>query len=163
MSKRSEPGGAGSQAPFPDNLRDSAEQIWLAGLGAFNKAQEEGSKMFDALVQEGLARQRKAQTEAGEKFADASQRVSSMAQEFSSRAAGQWDKLEGLFEERVARALHRLGMPTAHDVQVLSDRLAALEKRTRSGATRSAPAKKAASTAKKAPARKRTTLHKTGG
>ena len=34
-------------------VKDSAQQIWLAGLGAFAKAQEEGSKVFDALVKEG--------------------------------------------------------------------------------------------------------------
>jgi len=34
-------------------IRESANQIWLAGLGAFSKAQQEGSKMFEALVAEG--------------------------------------------------------------------------------------------------------------
>lgn len=34
-------------------IRDSANQIWLAGLGAFSKAQQEGVEMFEALVAEG--------------------------------------------------------------------------------------------------------------
>ena len=34
-------------------VRDSAQQIWLAGLGAFSKTQEEGAKVFDSLVKEG--------------------------------------------------------------------------------------------------------------
>jgi poly(hydroxyalkanoate) granule-associated protein len=144
-----------SQAPLQDNLKDSAHQIWLAGLGAFNKAQEEGSKMFDALVQEGLSMQRKAQSTAEEKLAEASDKVNTMAQEFSSRATGQWDKLESLFEERVARALDRLGIPSAREVKALSTRLAELEKRSTArtaAGKKAAPAKKAA--AKKAAPRK---------
>src|SRR5689334_4143198 len=107
-----------STPPGADAVRDSAHQIWLAGLGAFTKAQQECGKVFDALVQEGLTMQRKAQTTAEAKLSEASQKMSSMAQEIGSRASGQWDKLEGLFEERVARALQRLGIPSARDVQL---------------------------------------------
>ena len=127
---------------------ESAQQIWLAGLGAFTKAQQEGSKVFDALVQEGLAMQRKAQSTAETKLSEAGQKMSSMAQELSQRAGGQWDKLEGLFEERVARALLRLGIPSAEEVQALRERVATLEAQLRG-----APARKAAS-AKKIAARK---------
>lgn len=127
---------------------ESAQQIWLAGLGAFTKAQQEGSKVFDALVQEGLAMQRKAQNTAETKLSEASQKISSMAQDLSQRAGGQWNQLESLFEERVARALQRLGIPSAEEVQALRERVAALEAQLRS-----TPARKAAP-AKKAPARK---------
>ena len=40
-------------------IRESAQQIWLAGLGAFAKAQQEGTKVFDALIREGEAIQKK--------------------------------------------------------------------------------------------------------
>ncbi len=150
MSSKSTRRAAAPQSPGADPVRESAHQIWLAGLGAFNKAQEEGGKMFDALVQEGLAMQRRAQASAEEKFSEASHKVSNLAQELGSRATGQWDKLEGLFEERVARALDRLGIPSAREVKALSARLAELEKR---GAARAAPARKAAP-AKKAAAKK---------
>src|SRR5688500_11778933 len=36
------------------SLVDSAQQIWMAGIGAFNRAQGEGSKLFEALVKEGM-------------------------------------------------------------------------------------------------------------
>lgn len=136
---KSSPGKSRAAPPLRDNLKDSAQQIWLAGLGAFNKAQQEGGKMFDALVQEGLTMQRKAQSAAEVKLTEVNQRMTTMAHEFGSKAAGQWDKLEGLFEERVARALHRLGMPSAHDVHALTRRLEALE-----SAGKAKPAKKAA-------------------
>ena len=146
--------------PGAEAVRDSAHQIWLAGLGAFTKAQQEGGKVFDALVQEGLTMQRKAQTTAEAKLSEAGQKMSSMAQEIGSRATGQWDKLEGLFEERVGRALQRLGIPSARDVQALEARLASLEKLLSPRTTRSAPAKKAVP-AKKAAPRKAT--RKTAG
>ena len=124
---------------------DTAQQIWLAGLAAFNQAQKEGGKVFDALVQEGLAMQRKAQSTAETKLSEAGQKVSSMAQELSQRASGQWNQIEGLFEERVARALPRLGIPSAQEVQALEARVAALEAQLRSApAGKTAPAKKAA-------------------
>ena len=109
-------------------VNDSAQQIWLAGLGAFSKAQMEGGKVFDSLVKEGLSMQRKTQTAAEEKINEATSRMTSMANDIGSRAAGKWDKLETIFEDRVAKAMSTLGVPSAHDVQALSARISALEK-----------------------------------
>ena len=163
MTKKAE--GAKPANPFlADHFKDSAQQIWLAGLGAFTKAQQEGGKAFDALVQEGLTMQRKAQTTAEAKLHEATEKMNTMAQEFSSRATGQWDKIEGLFEERVSRALQRLGIPSAHEVQTLKASLADLEQQLKG---RSAPAKKAAPARKAAPAKKaaprKTAARKTRG
>lgn len=146
-------------APGTDPVRDSAQQIWLAGLGAFTKAQQEGSKVFDALVQEGLAMQRKAQSTAEARLNEASQKVSHLAQELSQRASGQWNQLEGLFEERVARALQRLGIPSAEEVQALQARVTELEAQLKARAARpgaKTAAKKTApvrKTARKSPAK----------
>lgn len=154
MSSKSTSRNTPPPSPEADAVRDSAHQIWLAGLGAFTKAQQEGGKVFDALVQEGLTMQRKAQTTAEAKLSEASQKISSMAQDLGTRATGQWDKLEGLFEDRVARALERLGIPSARDVQLLNARLAELEKQLASRPARSAPARKAPPAQKAAPAKK---------
>lgn len=159
MSSKSSPRSSSPSSTSADPVRDSAHHIWLAGLGAFTKAQEEGSKMFDALVQEGQAMQRKAQATAEEKLSEASQKMSSLAQEIESRATGQWDKLEGLFEDRVARALLRLGIPSSRDLHALANRMSELEKQlaartTRPAAARKAPAKKTAAARKAAPIKK---------
>ncbi|MDD2712877.1 MAG: phasin family protein [Simplicispira sp.] len=108
-------------------VKDSAQQIWLAGLGAFSKAQEEGNKVFEALVKEGLSMQRKTQTAAEEKISETTSRMTSIASDIGSRAAGKWDKLETIFEDRVAKAMASLGVPSAHDLQALSARISALE------------------------------------
>ena len=145
-----------SNAQLSSTVKDSAQQIWLAGLGAFSKAQEEGGKVFEALVKEGLSIQRKTQAAAEEKITEATSRVTSMASDIGSRAQGQWDKLENIFEDRVAKALSKLGVPSAHDLQALAARVDALSKGPKAAATKTAAAKPAAKSAaaKKAPAKK---------
>ena len=138
-----------SNAQLSSTVKESAQQIWLAGLGAFSKAQEEGGKVFEALVKEGLTIQRKTQAVAEEKISEATSRVTTMANDIGSKAQGQWDKLENIFEDRVAKALAKLGVPSARDLEALSARVDALAK-----GSKAAPAKAAAKPAAKAPAKK---------
>ena len=138
-----------SNAQRSSTVKDSAQQIWLAGLGAFSKAQEEGGKVFEALVKEGLTIQRKTQAVAEEKITEATSRVTTMASDIGSKAQGQWDKLENIFEDRVAKALAKLGVPSARDLEALSARVDALAK-----SSKAASAKAAAKPAAKAPANK---------
>jgi poly(hydroxyalkanoate) granule-associated protein len=136
-----------------DRIKDSAQQIWLAGLGAFAKMQQEGSKAFEALVKDGAGMQKKTQQAAEETLAQAQQRMAGFASEFGTKAAGQWGKLENIFEERVARALEKLGVPSAAEVAALQARVEALEAqlKQRADAREGAPA---ARTARKTAARK---------
>jgi poly(hydroxyalkanoate) granule-associated protein len=117
-----------NSAELPRAIKDSAQQIWLAGLGAFAKAQEEGTKVFESLVKEGLSIQRKTQAVAEEKITEATSRVTHMASDIGTRAAGKWDKLESIFEDRVAKALSTLGVPTSRDIDALNARIDALAK-----------------------------------
>ena len=51
LKKASEEGAAtGDNPDLAGTVKESAQQIWLAGLGAFSKAQSEGGKVFQALV-----------------------------------------------------------------------------------------------------------------
>ncbi len=93
-------------------IRDSANQIWLAGLGAFAKAQQEGADMFEALVAEGEKVQERTKTAADERVT-----------QVREKATETWDKLEKVFEERVGRALHVLNVPTRKDIDVLSNQV----------------------------------------
>jgi len=106
-----------SEADFMATIQESASNIWLAGLGAYAKTQEEGSKVFDALVKEGEAVQRRAKKAADDTVAD-----------ISATATGAWGKLEKVFEDRVARALHSLNVPTKKDIDALSKRVTELTK-----------------------------------
>jgi len=100
---------------FVAAIRDSANQIWLAGLGAFAKAQEGGTKLFETLVEEGEKVQKRATKAAGDTIA-----------EVKEQATGTWGKLERVFEDRVSQALHGLNVPTKKDVDALSRRVSEL-------------------------------------
>ena len=121
---------ASDKSPSPaDNAAAPAptHQIWLAGLGAMAKAQEQGSKAIEALVNDGLAFQRKSQAEAQQRLHEATERLSHLASDFGQQTTVRVDRLEHLFEDRVAKALQRLGMPTLYDLQALTERVAQLE------------------------------------
>ena len=146
-------------AHLSGSVKDSAQQIWQAGLGAFAKAQAEGTRAFEALVKEGTTLQRKTQAAAEEKISEATSRMSNMATDISSKASGQWDKLENIFEERVAKALNKLGVPSAKDINALIARIDALNESVQKLSAAGKPAaKKAVAPAKKAaaPAKKST-------
>lgn len=136
------------------SVKDSAQQIWQAGLGAFTKAQVEGTKAFESLVKEGVSFQRKTQSAAEEKISEATQKMTSMATDISSKASGQWDKLESIFEDRVAKALNKLGVPSAKDIDALIARIDALNASVQKLAPAKPAAKVAAKPAPQAPAKK---------
>jgi poly(hydroxyalkanoate) granule-associated protein len=150
-------------AQLASSVKDSTQQIWLAGLGAFSKAQAEGGKVFETLVKDGVGLQRKTQAAAEEKISEATSKMADMANgitakatgvatDITAKATGQWDKLENIFEERVAKALSKMGMPTAKEVQALAKRVDELSAQLKKAPTKSAtkPAAKAAATPKAA-------------
>lgn len=107
--------GAMSENQLAVAVRESAQQIWLAGLGAFSTAREQGNKVFEALVREGEAIQSHTQKAANAKLREA-----------AAKAAGTRDMLEQVLEDSVARSLKRFGVPTRKDVHTLSKRVVAL-------------------------------------
>lgn len=156
--KKSAAGGKLFDSQLAGSVRDSAQQIWLAGMGAFSKAQAEGKQVFESLVKEGASLQKKTQSIAEEKFGEVSGKMTSMADGMSSRAGKQWDKLETIFEDRTAKAMQKLGVPTSRDMQALKDRIDALSAKVASRKAAPKPAAKktaAESTATKAAPRKR--------
>ncbi|MEG1053018.1 MAG: phasin family protein [Janthinobacterium sp.] len=117
-------------------VRSSAQQIWQAGLGAFAKAQEEGGRVFSRLVQEGTEFQKRAE----DKVANVSGTVGKLADGVGKQASGSWDKLEQVFEERVARALATIGVPTQNDIAALHAQIDALSRQVAALSAKAAPA-----------------------
>ena len=108
------------------SVLESSRQIWLAGLGAFSRAQAEGMKVFESLVRQGEAVESKTRQAASDTATAARHAAQSKAKEMQQIAGGTWDKLEKVFEDRVARALSRLGVHTQTDVDRLAERVDAL-------------------------------------
>ena len=86
--------------------------------------------------------------------------MASMATDISSKASGQWDKLENIFEDRVSKALNKLGVPSAKDIDVLIARIDELNRNVAKLSAKSgaAPPRTANGAAK--PAAKRTSARK---
>lgn len=141
----------------------SAQQIWMAGMGAFHRAQGEGSKLFEALVKEGMSIEQSTRKLATGKVDAVRDAVEDRVGVVRERAVDTWDRLENVFETRVQRALNRLGVPGREDLAELTKRVnelnAELRKLSKPGARAKAkpaarkPAAKAAAKPKAAKAK----------
>lgn len=150
------------------SLVESAQQIWMAGVGAFTRAQGEGSKLFEALVKEGMTIEQSTRKLATGKVDAVRDAVEDRVGVVRERAVDTWDRLETVFETRVQRALNRLGVPAREDLADLTGRVnelnAELRKLSKTSASKSPaakPARKAkAAKATKAPAAKKAAAKK---
>src|SRR3954463_10138108 len=127
-------------------IGDSAQKIWLAGLGAFERARAEGPRMFDTLVEQGKS--------LGGQARDAADQALRSLKEGASTAGGRFDKLEQVFEDRVSRSLSRLGVITRAEVAELNQGVRDLADQVRS---LMAEQQKGGTTARASGAAKRTT------
>ena len=112
-----------SAKDLSQSVLNSSHQIWLAGLGAFSRAQAEGMKVFETLVRQGERLEEKTRRAASDTAAAARGAARAKAKEMQQMAGGTWDKLEQVFEDRVERALSKLGVYTQNDVQRLAARV----------------------------------------
>jgi poly(hydroxyalkanoate) granule-associated protein len=145
-------------------LGESAQQVWLAGVGAFGRAQAEGTKLFETLVKEGLSLEQVTRKAAGGKAQAMRDAMETTVGQARERASDTWDRLEKVFEERVHRALRRLEVPSREDLSALIDRVDALNAELRklggapaakpARARKTAGAKKPAAAAKKTPTKR---------
>ena len=113
----------GGEKGISKAVLESSHQIWLAGLGAFAKAQQGGKQVFDMLVKQGEILEAKTRSAAAQTADAAREAAKAKAKEMQTMAGGTWDKLEQVFEDRVSRALARLGVSTSSDVERLSERV----------------------------------------
>jgi poly(hydroxyalkanoate) granule-associated protein len=113
----------GGEKGISKAVLESSHQIWLAGLGAFAKAQQGGKQVFDMLVKQGEILEAKTRSAAAQTADAAREAAKAKAKEMQTMAGGTWDKLEQVFEDRVSRALARLGVYTSSDVERLSERV----------------------------------------
>jgi poly(hydroxyalkanoate) granule-associated protein len=98
------------------DLRKYTQQIWLAGLGAFSRAEEEGGKLFDSLVKVGEDLENKTR-----EIADNA--VGEMRDRVLEKASDTKEKVEKAFDDRVTSALTRLGIPSQRDIEQINQRL----------------------------------------
>lgn len=101
-------------------LKESAHEIWLAGLGAFALAGEEGGKLFKQLVRrgEGMEKMNKARIS----------KLVTRAEDMRGDARTAVAKLTTPIEAGMTNAMHRLGVPTRKEIATLTKRVEELTK-----------------------------------
>jgi poly(hydroxyalkanoate) granule-associated protein len=136
-----------TRADSAQAIRDSAQKIWLAGLGAFERAKTEGPKMFETLVDQGRAM--------GARAAGAADEAMRNMRQAGIEGAGRWDKLEQVFEDRVSKSLSRLGVITSREVEELSKQVEELNRTVRGMMSRPGASKPAAAKKRAAPRKRK--------
>lgn len=141
---------AASAQRFGRNMSDSVQQIWLAGLGALSRTQQEGGKFFDTLVEEGVRIQEKTHAYTQEQVKQAREQTTPWVEQARKRTNAAMGKIEQAFDQRIVRAAKRMQMPSQGDIQDLSARIDELTrevraargtatKKTRAGTKRAKP------------------------
>ncbi len=120
--------GSGGAASENKSIMESAQQIWLAGLGALTKAREDGTKLFENLVKEGLSLEAATRKIATGKVDEVRGAVESGVSQVRERTQETWDRLEQVFESRVSRALNKLGVPGRNELDELLKRVEELNR-----------------------------------
>tara|TARA_R110001592_G_scaffold319321_1_gene596877 strand:- start:28993 stop:29424 length:432 start_codon:yes stop_codon:yes gene_type:complete len=110
-------------AQLSEKIKESARQIWLAGLGAYTKAEEDTGKIFDKLVKEGEEIESMTRGVVEKQFKAVEEKVEGVRE----KASGTIGKLESVFDQRVSSALERLGIPSNTHIAELEKRIAELE------------------------------------
>jgi len=117
-----------------------------------SQAKPQAAALFEKLVEQGKGLRERARGAADE----AMKTVRTQADATVTQAQGQWDKLEQVFEERVSRSLHRLGVMTREELDDLSRQVQELNAsvqalmKAQGGRTKPAGRKRAAKKARKA-------------
>lgn len=133
----------GGRAGEGDNAMETAQQIWLAGMGAFAKAQSEGGKWFEALVNEGAALDAKTRGHVESSVRQLRENVEDAAGKLREHTLTSWDNLEKIFEGRVARAIETLGVPGHEELAALTRRVEEMSRELRKLARDEQPRKPA--------------------
>jgi poly(hydroxyalkanoate) granule-associated protein len=127
-ARKGSSGDAASE--LEERVRASANRIWLAGLGAFALAEQEGGKLFKSLVKKGetletVGKERFAQVRegVGAVAGAARDRFESASGEVRERAGDAWGKVERELDQRVASALEKVGVPSKSEISRLTRRI----------------------------------------
>lgn len=117
-------------------LKETANKVWLAGLGALATAGEEGGKLFDRLAKKGesFESQGKKQVE------NAKSRIEKVADQAKDQASSAWSRIESMIDDKVTAALHRVGVPTRDEIKNLSARVADLSRKIEQSKPKARPA-----------------------
>ncbi len=108
-------------------LKESAHEIWLAGLGAFALAGEEGGRLFKQLVKKGEGMEKVNKTRIS--------KLVTRAEGLQGEARHAVARLTTPIEAGMTNAMHRLGVPTRREIATLTKRVEELTRVVSKGRT----------------------------
>ena len=108
-----------------EDLKETANKVWLAGLGALASVGEEGGKLFNTLVDKGSGVESRGRKE----IARAKTMIEEVADQAKSEAQSAWSRLERVLDDKVTASLHRVGVPSRDEIKNLSSRVAELTRK----------------------------------
>jgi poly(hydroxyalkanoate) granule-associated protein len=146
-----------------DQLLDTVHQVWLAGLGALAKAQSGAPKLFNELVREG-ARVHATASKGADKamrtlITGARPAIEARVGNVHEKASDTFEHLEKMFQARVQRVLHQLGVPGTRELERLATRVETLNANVEKLARRRATARRAGAEVKRATTPPTTAAH----
>ncbi|MGB5391826.1 MAG: phasin family protein [Thermoanaerobaculia bacterium] len=101
-----------SKTDVQNEVAQSAQKIWLAGIGALATAEEEGSKLFNSLVKKGEGYEAQGKQRVGD--------VRARVEQIVGQAEGSMERLGNALDEKVADAIKRLGVPSRDEIAQLT-------------------------------------------
>lgn len=113
---------------------EAVQKIWLAGIGAFTMAEEEGGKLFKTLVDKGKKNRR---------LADLPEDTWTNVRHTADKVA---QKVGTGIEDTVQTVLHRMGVPTRDEIANLTRRVEAMTKNVKTPTRRKTTTRKTATT-----------------
>lgn len=111
------------------DVREAAQKVFLAGLGALSLAEEEGSKFFKKLVKKGekvdlnilgADRLKKVRAQVTNKADEAEEAVKGRVADAKYAANEAAGKFEERVQEAVAAVMKRIGVPTREEISELT-------------------------------------------
>jgi len=121
--EKSEEQASEEEQQLANRIKDSARQIWLCWFGRLYQGRGGHREVFERLVQEGEDLENRTRGAVNRQVRAVEDRVG----EVRERATGTWDRLESVFDERVSKALDRLGIPKPGRVRELEQQVAKLQ------------------------------------
>jgi len=114
---------------LPDEASSRAREIWLAGLGALERLEDEGDKIFQSLVERGKNYEAKRR----EQFERATENLREQQEEFTKdvteRLDDAADSVERVVSDTLSGTLDRIGVPSRSEVRGLSRRVGELSQK----------------------------------
>jgi poly(hydroxyalkanoate) granule-associated protein len=102
-----------------DELTERGRDVWLAGLGALATVEEEGTKLFNRLVDRGQEFEEERRTE----LEEATEKVREQSDEALTQLEEAGEETQSAFAESVSSALERFGVPTRDEVDNLAEKV----------------------------------------